>query len=85
MVRCRGSHCPISVASVTAPRSGTVGVRRMLGRASLRAGQVVTIRVCARGFVTRVARLTIRRGRPPKGGALAREAVTSVRPHQMGY
>jgi hypothetical protein len=59
-----------------------VDVRRLLGRTPrLQADQVLTIRLSAAGHLSRVATLTMRRGKLPRGGSLA--TTSSARPHRL--
>ncbi|MDA0182823.1 MopE-related protein [Solirubrobacter phytolaccae] len=64
-VRCAKRGCPFSVRRFTA-RGGTLDLRRQyFRRAKLRVGTTVEIRVIVPGYITKVARYTMRKKRTP--------------------
>jgi hypothetical protein len=69
-VTCKGKGCRFRSLEAGPGKSHTVDLRKLLGRAPLKAGQTLTVKVSAAGYLARSATFTIRRGELPKGGTL---------------
>jgi hypothetical protein len=70
-VRCRGKGCPFKRKRAAKPRAGVVNALKVFGkRRTLRAGQVLEVRVTARLYHGMAVRYRLKRGKIPVGQIL---------------
>jgi hypothetical protein len=69
-VTCKGPRCKFKSRKGKPSKSGTLDVRKLVRKAPFTAGDKLTIRLAAPGYVTKVITFTMRRGNLPKGGAV---------------
>jgi hypothetical protein len=69
-LRCLGAKCPFETKRTTKARKGVVNALAMLGKKPakrrFRAGQSLELRITARGYLGKVIRYKIRKGKQPK-------------------
>jgi len=69
-VTCEGKGCPFAKRSRQVPPNGKVGFTGALEGHKLKPGAVIEVRITARGWIGKVVRYTVRKGKLPKAETL---------------
>jgi len=69
-VTCEGKGCPFAKRSRQVPPNGKVGFTGALDGHRLKPGAVIEVRITARGWIGKVVRYTVRKGKLPKAETL---------------
>jgi len=76
-VTCEGKGCPFAKRSRQVPPNGKVGFTGALDGHRLKPGAVIEVRITARGWIGKVVRYTVRKGKLPKAETLCLAAGAS--------